>query len=267
LMVSKEIHPVVLAQSEGVPMKNIFYARAVMSGLILAALLAGSVQAEIPDTFTNLEIFPKDIGKRELLGSMRDFSTGLGVRCTFCHVQKSPGDFDSIDWASDDLEPKKVTRGMMRMVRNINSELLPAATGEQGRRVRCVTCHRGIEDPRTLDRVVLDTAEKDGVDVGLARYRELREEYYGTGSYDFSPATLSGVAEVLAQGRGDMEGALKALDLSIEMDPDDANTYLMKCQILILEGDKEGVLSNAAKALELDPENDRARQILEQFGE
>ena len=51
-----------------------------------------------------------------------------------------------------------------------------------------------------------------------------------------------------------------------EMDPDDANTYLMKGQILILEGDREGVLSNMDKVLELDPENEKAHQILEQIG-
>jgi tetratricopeptide (TPR) repeat protein len=248
-------------------MKTTLTVRSAISSLILAGLLAGSALAEIPDTFTNLEVFPKDIGKRQLLGAMRDFSTSLGVRCTFCHVQKTPGEFDSIDWASDGLEPKKVAKGMMTMVRNINSELLPNATGSQGGIVRCITCHRGLEDPRTLDLVLLDTAEKDGIDVGLARYREMREKYYGTGAYDFSPSTLTGVAEVLAQGRGDMEGALKTLDLSIEMDPDDANTYLMKGQILILEGDREGVLSNMDKVLELDPENERARQILKQIGE
>lgn len=267
LMVPQDVRPFDLIQPDGVAMKILSFARATISGLILTALLAGSTFAEIPDKYSNLEVFPKDIGKRELLGSMRDFSTGLGVRCTFCHVQESPGDFDSIDWASDALEPKKVTRGMMTMVRNINSELLPSATGEHGGRVRCITCHRGLEDPRTLDEVVLDTVEKDGVDVGLARYRELREEYYGSGAYDFSPSTLSGVAEVLAQNRGDVTGALKVLDLSTEMDPEDTNTYLMKCQILIMEGDKEGALVNAQKAVELDPDNEHARKLLDQLTE
>ena len=236
-----------------------------ISSLILITLLSGSALAEIPDTFTNLEVFPKDIGKRQLLGAMRDFSTSLGVRCTSCHVQKSPGDFDSIDWARDDLEPKKVTRGMMTMVRNINSDLLPAATGEAGGKVRCITCHRGLQNPRPLDQVLLDTIETDGVDVGLARYRELRDEYFGSGSYDFSPAVLTGLAETVAQGRGDMDGAVKILDLGIEMSPEDTYTYLMKSQILIMQGDKAGALANAEKAVQLDPENEQAHKILQQL--
>jgi tetratricopeptide (TPR) repeat protein len=248
-------------------MKTLFSVHVMLPGLILTALLAGSVQAEIPDTYANLKMFPQDIGKRELLGSMRDFSSGLGVRCTYCHIQEVPGDFDSIDWASDALEPKKVTRGMMTMVRNINSQLLPAAVGDRGGMVRCITCHRGLEDPQTLDKLMLDTAKKDGVEVSLARYRELREEYYGTGSYDFSPSTLTEVAEVLAQNRGDAEGALKVLDLGIEMDPQDSNTYLMKSQLLIMLRDREGALYNAQKAVEVDPENEQARKLLDQLTE
>ncbi|MEN8006363.1 MAG: c-type cytochrome [Candidatus Krumholzibacteriota bacterium] len=237
---------------------------AAVVGLLLAALATGSARAEVPDTFTNLKVFPKDIGKRQLMGAMRDFSMSLGVRCTYCHVQKTPGDFDSIDWVSDDLEHKEAARGMMTMVRNINSELLPNATGKQGAKVKCITCHRGLEDPRTLDVVMLDTIEKNGADVGIARYRELREEYFGSGSYDFSPATLTRVAENLAQVRGDMDGAVKVLDMGAEMNPEDVPTHLMRCQILILEGDKEGARASAQEALRLDPGNQLAAKLLEQ---
>ena len=246
-------------------MKLTLPARTMMTGLYLAALLASAAVAEIPDTFTNLEVFPKDIGKRKLLGAMRDFSTALGVRCTYCHVQKTPGDFDSIDWASDTLEPKKVARGMLEMVQSINGQLLPAATGERDATVRCITCHRGLENPRTLNLVILDTIEKEGVETGLARYRELKASYYGAGSYDFGPGTLANVAETLAQARGDMDGAVKVLDLAIEMHPSDAPTYLMKSQLLIFNGDKDGALAAARKVLELDPGNEQAAKIIAQI--
>jgi hypothetical protein len=267
LIVINNIVSLLTSKPDGVTMKTTLPARAAISCLILAALLAGSVQAEIPDTFTNLKVFPKDIGKQKLLGAMRDFSTALDVRCTFCHVQKTPGDFDSIDWASDDIKHKDVARGMMTMVRNINSEQLPTATGEPGGMVRCITCHRGLENPQTLDRVLLDTMEKDGVEVGIARYRELRDEYYGAGAYNFSPSTLNGVAETLAQLRGDMNGAVKVLDLGIEMSPDDSITHLMKSKILIIQGDKTGALASAKKALELDPGNEQAAKIVQQLNQ
>lgn len=246
-------------------MKITLSARAAIIGLFLTALLAGAAQAEIPDTFTNLKIFPKDIGKRHLMGAMRDFSISLGVRCTFCHVQKTPGDFDSIDWASDNLEHKEVARGMMAMVRKINSEQLPNATGKQGAKVKCITCHRGLEDPRTLEMVLLDTIEKDGVDVGISRYGELSDEYYGSGSYDFSPSTLTSVAEVLAQSRGDLEGAVKVLNLAVETNPDDMPSHLMRSQVMIIHGDKEGALTSAHEVLRIDPDNQMAQKIIEQL--
>jgi tetratricopeptide (TPR) repeat protein len=245
-------------------MKSNIFARSAAGGLFLLVFLTGAALAEIPDTFSNLEVFPKDIGKRQLLGAMRDFSSALGVKCTFCHIQKVPGEFDSIDWASDQLEHKQTARGMMNMTRNINSELLPAATGAPGGRVTCITCHRGLEDPRTLRDVLLDTIEKDGAETGAARYQELAEEDYGSGSYDFSPSTLTGVAETLAQSRGDMDGAVVILDLAVEVNPDDVATHLMRSQLLIFHGDKDGAIASAKRVLELDPNNEQATKILDQ---
>jgi uncharacterized protein HemY len=79
--------------------------------------------------------------------------------------------------------------------------------------------------------------------------------------------TLVDVATTLAQAKGDTDGALKILELNVEMNPDNSQSYLMMSQIQILKGDKEGALANAEKALELDPENSQAARLLEQFGE
>ena len=247
-------------------MKSTILIRVLTFSLITAALSAGPALAEIPDTFTNLKVFPKDIGKRYLMSAMRDFSTSLGVRCHHCHLQKTPGDFDSIDWADDSIEHKEIARGMMTMTRNINSELIPQATKKQGAKVKCVTCHRGLKDPRTLETVLLDTIDKDGVQVGVSRYRELREEYYGSGSYDFNPSTLTVVAETLAQSRGDMEGAVAVLDLAVEMNPEDLATHLMRCQVLIFHGDKEGALASAQEVLKIDPDHEVAIKLIKQIG-
>ncbi|HXV14001.1 MAG TPA: c-type cytochrome, partial [Candidatus Krumholzibacteria bacterium] len=50
-----------------------------------AAWIAVPAPAQIPDTFTNLKVLPKDIQKAELVGIMRGFSMALNVRCTHCH--------------------------------------------------------------------------------------------------------------------------------------------------------------------------------------
>ncbi len=233
--------------------------------LVLFTLLATSALAQVPDEYTNLKVLPKDIGKRELLGTMKSFAGALGMRCSDCHVQKTPGDFSSFDWASDELKNKEIARGMMKMVQEINSNLLPAATHENDFQVRCVTCHRGVENPRTLDNVLLKTIAKDGAESGEAKYRDLRENYYGSGSYDFTPMTLTRVAETLAQENGDMDGARRMIELNLEMNPDHADSYLMLAEVDLAGGDKEAARANIDKALALDPQNGHAQRMLKQL--
>jgi tetratricopeptide (TPR) repeat protein len=211
-----------------------------------------------------LKVFPKDVGKRELVAAMKGFTGALGVRCTHCHVEKTPGDFDSIDWASDDLEPKKVARGMLTMVGTINKTLLPAA-GEREAQVSCMTCHRGLTDPAPLDQVLLKVVKKEGTTAAVTKYKELRKSYYGSGSYDFGAGTLSRVAENLASEQANPDAALAMVDLNIEMNPKDANSYLMKAHIQQAKGDREGALASVNKSLELDPENHQAKRMLEEL--
>lgn len=232
---------------------------------IFVAAVGGTARADVPEKFTNLKVLPGDISKPELVGIMRGFSGALGMSCTGCHVEQVPGDRNSIDWASDKLKDKDVARGMMKMVQEINGNLLPAATGEHDFQVRCITCHRGVGKPETLDRVLLKVIDRDGVAAGETRYRELREEYYGTGSYDFSPMTLSKVAEVLAQENSDLAAARSMVLLNLEMTPDDADSYVMLAQLDLAGGDKDAARAGVEKALALEPDNRHAKRLLQQI--
>ncbi len=235
--------------------------------LVLLALLAGTATAQVPDKFTNLKVLPQDIGKRELMGVMQSFTMGLGARCSDCHEMKVPGDFSSFDWASDKRPNKDVARGMMQMVQEINSNLLPAATKEHDFQVRCVTCHRGLHNPRTLDNVLLKVVAKDGAPAGEDRYRELRKTYYGAGAYDFRPSTLATVAETLAQEKGDLAGGRRMVLLNLEMNPDHVNSYLMLAQMDLAAGDKAAARTSIDKALALDPDSRHAKRLLKQLDE
>ncbi len=234
-------------------------------GVALFMLLTSTASADIPEKFTNLKILSQDTGKRELIQIMQDFSQALGMKCTDCHEIKTPGDFSSIDWASEKIHAKEIARGMMKMTQEINSKLLPAATGEHDFKVRCITCHHGVEVPRTLDKLLLRTIAQKNSDAGEAKYRELREIYYGSGSYDFRPKTLVVVAQELAQKSGDMEGARKMINLNLEMNPDSVDSYLMLAQMDMTSGDKDAARANVAKALELDPESSYALRLKQQL--
>ena len=70
--------------------------------------------------FKNLKVFPKDIGRAELLGNMKFFAQSLGVRCTFCHVGEEGKPLSTFDFASDAKKEKQTARRMLAMVHRIN---------------------------------------------------------------------------------------------------------------------------------------------------
>jgi Photosynthetic reaction centre cytochrome C subunit len=98
--------------------------RALSIPALVAAIVAlgGRAGAQIPDTFENLKVLPKDIDKAHLVSLMRDVAGALGVRCNACHV--GPEDLVEMDFASDEKRAKRVAREMFRMVNAINHDHL-----------------------------------------------------------------------------------------------------------------------------------------------
>ncbi len=130
-----------------------------MKTLILAALmsvailLAGvtTVSAQIPDEFTNLQLLNPEIEKDRLVGTMKNWADGLGVRCNHCHV--GPDDLQGMNFASDEKAEKRTARKMLEMSRVINRELMkeiPIAEGRRSMVVSCFTCHRGQTKPKNI---------------------------------------------------------------------------------------------------------------------
>jgi hypothetical protein len=50
---------------------------------LLVSIPAARAGAQVPEKFTNLKVFPKDVAKQDLVGAMREFSSALGVRCGY----------------------------------------------------------------------------------------------------------------------------------------------------------------------------------------
>jgi hypothetical protein len=125
-------------------------ARTLLVAFALLLPTAGGISAhdehEIPDTFTNLKVLPKDITKQQMRDLMKGFGRSLGVDCEHCHASKTPGGHD-LDFASDDKETKKVARVMIHMMNDINVKV--RSISDDGR-VSCWTCHRGEEAPAPI---------------------------------------------------------------------------------------------------------------------
>ena len=113
-------------------MRTILRAGAVAS--LVAATLVCPLRARADDELKNIKVFPKDITKQELEDIMHVWARSLGVHCTFCHEMKVPGDFRSIDFASDAVDKKETARRMYKMVQELNAGPLPKAVGRGGRR-------------------------------------------------------------------------------------------------------------------------------------
>lgn len=146
-----------------------------------ALLLTGTfADAQFPDKFTNLKVLPKDISKHELESTMRGFAFVLGVRCEHCHVEKKAPE-KGLDFPADDKDAKKTARVMLQMVAAVNhdyiSKVPKTPTDTTVIQVQCVTCHRGLTQPRPLSAVLAESLEKDGLEKTIALYHELRGKY------------------------------------------------------------------------------------------
>jgi len=223
---------------------------------------AGGAQTPPPPPMTNLQIIPKDTPRPQVLQQMQAIAASLGVQCNYCHVMEGRG--GRTDMAADDKATKKAARGMMLLAREINSKL-PESIGkapEATTRVGCATCHRGVPIPKQITDVVTDAASAGGAAAGLAKYRELREKFYGGQSYDFSENGLLATAQrAIAANKPD--DALVYLQANVDYYPKSARSYLVMSQAHMAKQDKAGAIKDLEKALDLDPNNAQARNQLE----
>ncbi len=112
--------------------------------------------------FKNLQVFPRDIPRDDLIAAMRVFTRSLGVKCNHCHLVTATDPKEVLDFASDAKEEKKVARVMLRMTTELNQTWLPRVEEAEGHaaapmtvmpqqavsgRIGCWTCHRGMTEP------------------------------------------------------------------------------------------------------------------------
>ncbi len=230
--------------------------------LKLIAVGPGMAQGRFPpDSFTNLKVLPRTIDQRTLISTMRGFSLALGVRCVYCHVGREDQPLDSVDFAADDKRPKQVARVMMHMIRHINGEHLAEVRDRPTPlvEVRCATCHRGLARPRLLDDDITLTLADSGLDAAGRRYRSLRAEYYGSGTYDFSEGVLAQVARAEATA-GRVDHAIGLLKLNAEFFPASGGNSFLMGEALLQKGDTAAALASYRDALAKDSTMGQARR-------
>jgi tetratricopeptide (TPR) repeat protein len=260
-------------------MKRAFYGIAFGSLLLLTGSIVVSAQAQTagaqqqPNGFTNLQVWPKDTPRAVILNFMNAFDRSLGITCDYCHVQRD-GKFD---FASDEKREKRVARKMILFRDSINVELAaivdkPVTAGPTSiearpgapTRVLCASCHHGLPIPVPLGEVISEAEKTGGVNAGLAKFKELRAKFYGGQQYDFTDYALVGIATTaLNQKRPD--DAMKYLQANLEYFPKSSQTYQAMAQVKNAKGDKSGAVKDLETAVQLDPQNNQAKNQLQQL--
>lgn len=216
-------------------------------------LLANGAAGQIPQTFKNLQILPKDIPRAELIATMRGFAGALGVRCTHCHV--GPDNLQGMDFATDEKDTKQTARTMLKMVRSINGDFLKTLpdAGTPRREVTCLTCHRReAKPPRPLHDVLIAEINARGVASAIEHYKKLRAETMEAGLYDFREPALGIVATMLRETKR-IDEALEILKLNAAMFPKSANTQVLIGDIALQKGDLAVAEAAYQRALEIEP--------------
>ncbi len=233
--------------------------------LLLLGTTAGHAQFP-PDSLVNLQFFPNDIETRELIGHMRGFAMGLGVRCQYCHVGEEGMPLAEFDFPSDEKTTKQIAREMLKMVREINTAHL-ANLPERAQPtlvVECATCHRGQARPIMIEELLQQVIADHGIDSAKVHYRALRADYYGSYTYDFSEGSLNRLAESFFD-RGEFAQTIEVLRLNEEFFPESSGLQYMLGEAFAANGDRQMAITQMERALELNPNFGRAKQRLEQL--
>jgi hypothetical protein len=240
-------------------MKRVFFV------LTIAYLTGLTVRAQAP--MTNLQVWPKDTPREQVLQTMRAFNESLGVECSYCHTA---------DFASDEKREKRVARQMILLRDAINVMLgaivdkpagagPTAGSGQPGApiRVLCRDCHHGLPIPRQLTTLMTEAETSGGVKAGLAKYRELRVQFFGGQQYDFTENSLLTMAQRALTAKKPAE-AIQYLEANLEYFPKSVRSHVAMSQAKAAAGDMRGAVDSAERAVALDPKNVPAQNQLRQ---
>ena len=235
--------------------------------------LSGQTHHFPPDSLVNVKVIPKNTPVLQVIGTMRNITSALGVRCPFCHVGQEGQPLETFDFAKDDKHTKLIARQMLSMVAEINRRLdtLPKHDAEhehempQSVQVTCMTCHRGVSRPVPLEALLQEAATSSGADSAIRLYRALRERYYGRAAYDFGEPSLNIAAFRLGRA-GKFDEAFALLRLNEEFFPASSGMYVFRGNILLMHGDTAGAAAAFREAIRRDTTNAEAKDRLKTIG-
>jgi tetratricopeptide (TPR) repeat protein len=212
----------------------------------------------------NLQFYPEDMSRADVVSEMRQFSFALGVRCQYCHVGGDGQSFEGVVFESDEDPDKRKARYMLQMVEDLNQSLLPNMAGrdEPNAVISCKTCHRGAPKPALLTEVLRTTLDAEGAAAAVTQYRDLRENEGLAGRYDFGEWEMNSFADDLTREERPRD-AIAVYELNLEFYPESGSIILALAQLHEQIEDLEGAIGYYERALELRPGDPRVLERLE----
>jgi hypothetical protein len=196
--------------------------------------------------------------------NMQEIAQGLGVKCEFCHAGQRLGGAAQSPVGTPPTHAD-IARAMMAMTRDLNTKIV-AATGKtpnEVTRVTCATCHHGVAIPGQLADIIAKTTLRKSPDDAVAQYRELRAQYYGRDSYDFSEDTLLDAAQQIVRVKP--PASIPILRLNLEFYPRSVRSLMQIAFAYTRTLDDEAAIAMLEKALEIEPDNGMVKGQLEQL--
>ena len=238
-----------------------------VASVLLLSLLKTSPAFPEDEKPKNLQVFPKDTERQELIGHMRDFAFALGVACTHCHgTEEQTGyNLNGVDFSLDIKPAKAKAREMIRMTEQINSKLLaniPASPLDL--QVTCFTCHSGLALPETIEARVRRILDAEGLEAALEDYRAVRKRHHGSAAYNFKVQPLVEVAEQL-QNEGKYQEAAAISQLNLEFHSKSGQTKFRLAEAYFALGKKEEARKLYREILERRPNDRRAKARLDEL--
>jgi tetratricopeptide (TPR) repeat protein len=237
--------------------------------MIIVATPLVAQQWQWPDKPKNLTALPATTTAKELRRAMLSFTSGLGVRCSFCHVGEEGKSLREFDFSSDKKPEKDIARTMIAMVNSINKRYLAELHGDNAPSitVSCITCHHGNTMPILLEDKLKGTIDVAGIDSTIRQYRALREQFYGGFTYNFKEETLLRLADKVMEDTTKTSAAIRILNLNIEMYPSFAFSYVHLADIYESQGNVKAAIEYCQQAAKLNPKDERIEKQLQRLQE